>query len=88
MSINVYCILYPDYVSVRPGSSTNGLFSDSDRYKFGVVDAVNYANVRTNVGNSVLFDTSRAAVVTQSNSVNTWYVIHEEDIIFKEVTVP
>ena len=87
MAIDAYCILYPDYVSVRKSTSTQGLYSDESKgIFFGVVDTVNYANIRTNVGNSVMFDSNRARIVTQST--NTWFVIHEDDIILKENVVP
>jgi len=86
MSINAYGLLYPDYVSVRPSTSTQGLFIDSQRYKFGIVDAVNYANIRTSVGNNVIFDSEGAVIITQPT--NTWFIVHESDIIFKESVAP
>lgn len=87
MSINAYGILYPDYISVIKSTSNQGLSSETDKgIFFGIVDAVNYANVRTSVGNTVLFDANRARLVTQS--ANSWFIIHEDDIIFKENTPP
>lgn len=83
MSINAYAILYPDYVSVRKTASIQGLSCDNSKGMFfGIVDAVNPINARTSVGNNVLFDVNNARIITQST--NTWFIVHEDDIILKE----
>lgn len=76
-----YGTLYPHQIAVTLQSSVRGFVTNSF-YKFGNVNAVNYANQTTNIGASVLFKQADAVIATAFGV--TYYIIEEEQLIFKE----
>ena len=77
-----YGTLYPPQIALRVQPSTVG-FTISSYYKFGNVNAVNYACITTDVGASVLFKLTDAVLVTAPHN-GDYYLIDEDKIIFKE----
>lgn len=77
-----YGTLYPPQIALRVQTSRVG-FTISSYYKFGNVNAVNYACIKTDVGASVLFKLTDAVLVTAPHN-GDYYLIDEDKIIFKE----
>ncbi len=77
-----YGTLYPPQIALRAQTSIRG-FTINSFYKFGNVNAVNYACIRTDVGASVLFKVEDAVLVTAPHN-GSYYIIDEDKIIFKE----
>jgi hypothetical protein len=77
-----YGMLYPPQIALRAQTSVRG-FTISSFYKFGNVNAVNYACITTNIGASVLFKVDDAVLVTAPHN-GDYYIIDEDKIIFKE----
>lgn len=82
IGFSTYGILYPPNVAVKLQNSVRGL-TTSSFYKFGSVNAVNYACITTQVGASVLFKVSDAVLVTTLTST-AYYLIDEARLIMKE----
>lgn len=77
-----YGTLYPPQIALRAQTTVRG-FTISSYYKFGNVNAVNYACITTDVGASVFFKVADAVLVTAPNN-GDYYLIDENKIIFKE----
>jgi len=77
-----YGTLYPPQIALRAQTSVRG-FTISSFYKFGNVNAVNYACITTDNGASVLFKVADAVLVTAPHN-GDYYIIDEDKIIFKE----
>lgn len=76
-----YGTLYPPQIALKLQSSVREFTSDSF-HKFGNVNAVNYACIRTNVGASCFFALADAVIVTAFGA--NYYIIDEDKILFKE----
>ena len=81
MGIQTYGILYPPFDAVTIVPSPSGFSFVPRGYNWGVVDAVNYANVKATVGSTVLFRQQDAILVTAGGT--EYYIIEEDKIIFK-----
>lgn len=82
IGFSTYGTLYPPYVALREQSSVRG-FTLQSFFKFGNVNAVNYANQTTNIGASCLFVVSDAILVTAPHN-GDYYIIDEAKLIFRE----
>lgn len=82
MSVATYGVLYPKFVSLADTVSQQGVGILTKGYKWGIVDAVNYANFRTDVGARVIFREQDAALITAGGV--QYYIVDENDLIFKE----
>ncbi len=82
MGIQTYGILYPPYDALTLSSSVPDITAVKKGYNFGVVDAVNYANVKVDVGATVLFRQDDAILVTAGGT--DYFIIDEKDIVFKQ----
>lgn len=81
MGIQTYGILYPPFDAVRKTNAPENFTFASEGYSWGVIDAVNYHNVKTTIGNQVLFKLTDAILVTAGGT--DYYIIDEENLIFK-----
>jgi hypothetical protein len=82
IGFGTYGTLYPPNVAVRAQASVRG-FTVSSFFKFGNVNAINYACITTDIGASVMFKVSDAVLVTAPHN-GDYYIIDEEKLIFKE----
>ncbi len=85
MGLNTYGQLYPAYLSVIRQTSLPSGFNVIPRgVSFGLVDSVNYANIKTNVGAIVFYKEADAILITAGGT--DYYLIEEEDLILKATT--
>lgn len=86
MGLNTYGLLYPNYLAVTLQDSLPSGFGVIPRgFNFGIVNSVNYANIKTDVGATVLFKNDDAILVTAGGT--DYYLIEEEDLIFKAAAI-
>lgn len=82
MGLDTYGILYPAYLSViKQGSLPSGFNVIPRGFSFGIVNSVNYANIKTNVGATVFYKDEDAILVTAGGT--DYYLIEEESLILK-----
>lgn len=81
MGLLTYGILYPPYDALTLAGEQTDITAVKKGYAFGVVDAVNYANVKVNEGATVLFRQDDAILVTAGGT--NYYIVDEKEIIFK-----
>ena len=82
MGILTYGMLYPPYNAIIKHTPSQSITKVSEGWNFGIIDAVNYANIKTDIGSSVLFKQSGAILVTAGGT--DYYLVDENNIIFKE----
>lgn len=93
MGLSVYGGLVSPWVSVIPDPNgslwniypvpTNGFPDAVTRFKFGVVDGINYLGSKLAVGQRVFFDSNQAVLVTQAEV--QYYLMNENNgTIFQE----
>lgn len=82
IGFGTYGTLYPPNVAVRAQTSVKG-FAVSSFFRFGNVNAINYACITTDIGASVLFKVSDAILVTAPHN-GDYYIIDEGKLVFKE----
>lgn len=82
MGFSTYGTLYPPFIALTISASRQGFKGVTKGLNFGTVNAVNYANIKTNIGASCLFKVEDARVVSAHGTV--YYLVTEDDIIMRE----
>lgn len=78
--------LNPPQICVRLADSQTGIIILEDNLKFGVVDYLNQNNLNLDVGDVILFDSTKATKITQGTT--TYFITDENNFFFRENVTP